>query len=550
MPDLLDRMPKLPDPAQMRQWDQGAVKFGIPEFTLMENAAQSALAVFRIIASPISGKRICLLAGSGNNGGDAACLARYLADSSAAAIVFYIRKPATGDIGAAARNFSLAISNLVPFLPLFPQTPKPLSLHIQDECTRHLGGAPQLLVDGLLGTGFHGQLNEKMLAAVNACNEIAELFACPTLALDVPSGLNAISGLPSPVCVKATATVAMAAAKPGLLLPHARQWTGLVYARPIGMPRVLEPERSATTRLLDGRILLNPHSPPANSYKNVFGHVFIFGGAHGMAGAARLTSLGCLRAGAGLVTACAPKADIDQIRGDHPEIMTQAVTGAQDAEWPETIPPSTLAAIKGASALVIGPGLGRGDDSVRFLNAFLNINGRPPTVFDADALTIMGENPEWRQYIRADDILTPHPGEAGTLLNEKSVDIQADRPLALRKLTSQFRAVCVLKGAGTLLAQGDGPVLLCPYDIPQLAIAGAGDVLSGCLGAHLALGEPAINAAALGVIGHAMAGLILARAWPNRGGLASDLANALAEVPQFVADQPTVPLFEGICPWP
>lgn len=546
MDAFLRELAPLPDGAEMKQWDQAAIEFGIPEKMLMENAGAAALAVAQELFGPLCGKRVCLFMGSGNNGGDAASLARLLCDCGASPYIYCVRAQAALS-GSAAWHTALALKDGARFYEL------PAGAGAEDFLLRFLKdshGLPDLIVDGLLGTGLASELRADMQARITMINSLAALLGCAVLALDIPSGLNSETGSPSPVAVQANATVTMAAAKRGLLEPRAAKWTGRLVCRKIGFPAAIQPGLPARFRLIAGECLCHPFPAPADSHKNTYGHVAVFGGANGLAGAAHLACAAALRAGAGLVTACAPAASLAQIKAGCPEIMT--IKATEGADWPTTLPEEIRGLLAKAGALVVGPGMGHGNGAALFLDALLGLPERPPAIIDADALVILAANPAILAKTDERDLLTPHPGEAGKLLGCTASQIQQDRPKALDRLCALAESVVVLKGAGTLIGQRRDLRLLSPYDLPGLAIGGAGDVLAGCLGALVASRRyqelSPISKAALGVAIHAMAGLYLSRQYPGRGFLASELADALCHASRFVkSQQKPVP---GLMPWP
>lgn len=544
-----EEAPLLPSAAEMREWDKAAINFGLPEIMLMENAGRQACQLLLEEAKPLSAPAVCLFMGSGNNGGDAACMARHLRDAGFLPVVFHLK--ALDKLGeAAAWHVKLARAAGVIFEPL-PADISPCSILARFRALT--GNFPCVLVDGILGTGFHGSLRPDLTSLVESVNGLARQAAF-LLALDIPSGLNADSGTPSPVAVRASATVTFAAAKRGMVLPCAREFTGALFERPISIPAVLKASLPASFRLLDGRALLIPPEKPAASYKNIYGHALVIGGAKGYSGAAHLASAAAIRTGAGLVTACAPAPSLPLIKNGWPEIMTLPASENSGTAWPDRISEPLKEAIKGASVLIIGPGMGRTKDSGRFLASLLAPGEAPPMILDADALMLIAKNRELAARLRPVDILTPHPGEAAALLGIKPKDAQADRFAALESLKDFSPAAVVLKGAGTLVGQRDLPSFICPYDIPQMAIGGAGDVLSGCIGALRGLeagsGYSALASACLGVARHAMAGLIMAARFPDRGARASDLADALAEAPACIAARYKEKPDRGLVPWP
>ena len=263
--DFCALLPPLPLPEEMRQWDADAAALGLSPAMLMENAGHAALDVLLGHCPDVAGAPVWLFMGSGNNGGDAACIARLLADRGALPLLFHAR-PLADVSGASALHLSLARANGVRTAPLAE-----LDAAIAGALAPG-GTPPRILVDGLLGTGFSGTLRPDMQAAIERVNALsARLPGCFVLAVDIPSGLDAVSGRPSPVAVRAHATVSLAAAKPGLVLPHAAPWVGALHVADIGMPAPVR--RPVRHYLLDGHALGALPEPAPETYKNRFGHV-------------------------------------------------------------------------------------------------------------------------------------------------------------------------------------------------------------------------------------------------------------------------------------
>lgn len=546
--DFRRLFPPLPLPDEMRRWDKEAMALGLPEELLMENAARAAFDVLRRYRPRLEGLRVWLLMGGGNNGGDAACLARHLLDAGAAPLVLHTR-PLAACKGACGKHVRVAKAAGVLFQRCRPGVFR---------AGAPAGAWPDILVDGLLGTGFSGTLRPDALEIVRAVNALP---GSPfVLALDIPSGLDARTGRPSPEAVRATATVSFAAAKPGLALPEARPWTGALHARGIGIPLAARRKAPCSVYALDGRCLAPLAGFLPGGFKNSYGHVLVAGGAPGMGGAAHLAARAALRAGVGLATATAPGAGIADIKNGWAEIMTLPL-GEADRQWPATLPHALTDLAGRCAALVTGPGMGRGEDAAQFLEALLLMEQRPPTVFDADALMLLARRPHLLARVTEADVLTPHPGEAAALLGCAAADVQAQRQEALQRLCALCRGVVVLKGAGTLVGQKTAPTLLCPYDVPQLAVGGSGDVLAGCIGGLLAsrfagveqnnpangILEPAHLLAGQGVALHALAGKSLADRWPARGNTPTAVADAL---PQALAACHAQTTEEDTLPWP
>jgi NAD(P)H-hydrate epimerase len=180
-----------------------------------------------------------------------------------------------------------------------------------------------------------------------------------------------------------------------------------------------------------------------------------------------------------------------------------------------------------ADVIVLGPGLGRGDEEEKLVADLLEVPRRPPMVIDADALFAISRRPGLLKHLTDRDILTPHPGEAAALLGTTVNDVQLDRVEALRSLTRNCPSVCILKGEGTLIGRRGEATVISPWSVPQLAVAGSGDVLAGLAAALLARRSDAMEAAAIAVWAHALAGLDLSQAFPMRGNTPQDIANAI-----------------------
>lgn len=552
----------LPTSEHMSRWDSKAQELGLPGTVLMENAARSA---FQLLLKefPDLGRRHCaLLVGSGHNGGDAVAIGRYLLEAGIP-VTAYLIKDASSYRGACAEQLTLA---------------QKLGLELCDVKELLLGHRHcDLLLDGLLGTGFTQPLRQDLCELIQKLNALSFTHV---VAIDIPSGLSADTGQPEPVALAASLTICMSATKKGLVLPCAKPLTGKVVAVPIGLPGCVRDTLPADTYLMAHKFGRLSSSMPSNSYKNTYGHVGIIGGGDiSHTGAAHLAARAALRAGAGLVSTIAKASTGERITRDLAEIMLCSLKELADT-WPKDIPQVLLELFPRLSSLVIGPGMGLGEDARDFLALILSRRPRPPMVVDADALMLLAQNPNLLCDLQDCDILTPHPGEAAALIGWTSKQVQQDRYAALESLTNLCPAVIVLKGAATLIGQKGVATLVSPWDIPSLAIGGAGDVLAGLLGALVAqkqdmtctltkafadspqgeyvrslytslstdelctqphtpsehfcdIPDQAVTLllAALGVSRHAQAALALVSRYPGRGALAHELADTLATLP-------------------
>lgn len=483
----------------------------------MESAGRGAFAVLEgALGGPpdgLVGLRALVLAGSGNNGGDAFVAARCLADAGARVLVLHTGAKKAYR-GAAATNLRLAqaMGLTLEYLP---------GRDLAALAAEHLG-RPDVIVDGLLGTGFSGVLRPAAQDWIEAVNHLGE--EAFVLALDVPSGLCGETGRPQPVAVMADATATFQAAKLGLAQPGAGDWTGEVHVVPIGIPGFIMRQAPARCALLTHGTGLMAPLPRKGMHKGRAGHVLVVGGSPGLTGAPLLAALGALRGGAGLATVACPAGLAHEIKAGQPDVMTLPLgTGPG---WSAAMAEDLAPRLGDFDALALGPGMGRDERTLEFLEALVEL-GPPPLVADADALFWLAGQPGLLDALGEPWMLTPHPGEAARLALMDTAQVQDDRLGAARLLADKFRTVAVLKGAGTVIAAPGGQAWLSPFDAPCLAVAGAGDVLCGLAASLLARGLDPARAACLAVYQHGLAGEMLEEDFPLRGALASDIATAL-----------------------
>ncbi|XPV74816.1 MAG: NAD(P)H-hydrate dehydratase [Desulfovibrio sp.] len=520
-----------PTPTKMHEWDTIAInKYKIPGRVLMENACREAFAVLAATYSKHSsastdaskfayppydtckifaGKSICILAGSGNNGGDGFGLARYLHDAGAA-VAIYHTAPLNTYKAETAANMRLARQLGIPLHRL--SKTKTIEFHKAD-----------IIIDALLGTGFSGELREATLHYVRSVNTIADrLFV---FSLDIPSGLNGLTGLPQPEAITAHATVTFENAKIGLLQPSATQYTGELHARAIGIPEAVKQEAPCDQHLITPEILRAATTTDSEMHKGTAGRVLIIGGSDSMAGAPSLAARGALRAGCGVVTTIVPKKVQPVTAQFLPEMMT--APAGTDAFWTEECVASVTPHLHNVQAVVIGPGMGREKEAEEFLRALLPALPKGlPKIIDADALFHLSNMPDELQKLDANTILTPHPGEMAMLAKESITKVQNNRLTTARKFCDSFSGILALKGAGTIV-QYKQKGYICSEVAANLATAGSGDVLTGVIASLLARKTPPLTATCAAVFWHAKAGQHIHASFPDRGNLASDIADVL-----------------------
>ena len=474
--------------AEVRATDRAAIDSGIPGYTLMTRAAQAALE-FALARFP-DARRWVFLCGGGNNAGDGFVLAKLAAERGIDIAVSTLLDPdrLVGDAATAFKDFRAAGLKSSPWAGA-------------------IGAAADLIVDGMLGSGLMRDVEGNYRDAVEAANA----HKAPVLALDIPTGLHGDDGRIMGCAVRADATITFVGVKSGLVLGHGPARCGDVGLADLGIPDDCRSGlQGVLRRLPEDAIRMALPRRPRDAHKGLFGPVVIVGGGPGMPGAVRLAGEAALRAGAGLVSVATHPSHHAQIVAGRPELMVHA------AETPADVDDL----LRRASAIAVGPGLGRSDWARTLLDGVLDA-GRP-LVIDADALNLLAG----RRLDRSDCVLTPHPGEAARLTGQSASNIQSNRLAALRELTDQYGATVVLKGAGSLVSAAAGLPWVCMAGNPGMASAGMGDALSGIIAALIGQGLTVEEAAVLGVDLHARAG-DAAAARGERGMLASDL---IAEV--------------------
>jgi NAD(P)H-hydrate epimerase len=486
----------------MRAIDRWAIEEqGIPGLDLMERAGAG---VAREVERLLPDGPVAVVCGKGNNGGDGFVVARLLRDAGREATVLLV-SPAQEIAGDARANLER-----LPGAGPLPISGLPDAL-----------ASSSVVVDALLGTGFQGEARGPVAEAIAAING-AQL---PVVSVDVPSGVDASTGVVRGSAVRASVTVTFHTAKPGLWIRPGKAYAGEVRVTDIGIPRGA-PAASSIGLIAPSVLELLPRREPAGT-KFSSGHVLIAGGSRGLTGAPRMTAAASMRAGAGYVTACVPESQQHVIAaGEPPELMTRALPDDGEGLTLEGVPIVLRAAERGG-ALALGPGLGRRDGAVSFARALAREAGLP-LVLDADGLNAHAGCLEDLAAREAPTVLTPHAGELGRLLALDSAEIERERLGHVRAAAAQARAVVVLKGDDTLIADSDGRVAVSPGGSPALATAGTGDVLTGVIATLLAQGLEPFAAATAGVWLHAAAGREAAmRLGAAEGVVASDVIAAL-----------------------
>jgi NAD(P)H-hydrate epimerase len=513
------------DARGMRAADAATIRSGTPSDELMESAAAGLCEELERVHP--GWRRIAVVCGPGNNGGDGLAAARLLFGMGKLVSVFSLTDPSAYR-GDARANLDRLRSTGVRIAPLDGRG-------AFGELRRVLADSDGV-VDALFGTGLSRPLSGNAAAAVRA------ILRCgrAVVAADLPSGVSSDGGAVPGVAVRAELTVAFGAAKLCHVLPPASGLCGRLAVAGIGIPRsALEAAARKVwlTETSDVRTLLPPR--PTESNKGDFGRLAVVAGSRGKVGAAILAARGALRAGAGLVTVCCAESIQDVVVGALPEAMTFGLPESGGA-LAESGARSLLRFLEGFDAALVGPGLGTAPGTVALLESLLSAASLP-VVADADALNAFARRPQFFAKRREATVLTPHPGEAGRLLATSARRVQADRLGSARALARRSRAVVVLKGAHTLVAAEGGEVGVNPTGTPLLATAGSGDVLAGAIAALLAGGLSPRAAAVAGTWLHGAAAERLARRLGDAGLLAHETADALPEARAALRTRPRRP---------
>ncbi len=479
--------------AEVREIERLAVEeAGLPGAELMDRAGTAAYRA--LVRRWPEVRRVTVVCGAGNNGGDGFVVARRAREAGCAVRVLLVGAP-----GRLGRDASAMLDAM-----------RGTGLECEPFSAPVLAG---VVVDALFGIGLSRPVGGAAAAAIDAMNAAG----APILAVDVPSGIDADTGSARGAAVRASLTVTFLAPKRGLLTGAGPDHCGCVECDTLGVPPSLLDRVPGGAERLDYDTLpahpcLGPR--PRAAHKGHHGHVLVVGGERGFVGAVRLSAEAAARVGAGLVSVATREAHATAVSAMRPEIMSHGVEN--EAAF------AVLA--DRATVIAVGPGLGRGSWGERMFASVLEY-ARGLLVVDADGLNHLAA--AGRAAPRRENwVLTPHPGEAARLLGTTSADVEADRFAAIAAIRARYGGVCVLKGAGTLVEAGDRPVGVCVNGNPGMGTGGTGDVLTGVIAGLAAQGAAPADAAAFGVCIHGKAGDLAARNG-ERGLLAGDLVAEL-----------------------
>jgi hydroxyethylthiazole kinase-like uncharacterized protein yjeF len=507
--------------ARMREIDRLTTdRYGIASLELMENAGRGVADYIAKRHSDLDRRRVVVLCGKGNNGGDGFVVARYLAARGARPSVYLLAAPedVTGDAGTNLDRWrKLGSVNAV-------TTAEALAA-IRPELA-----SADIVVDALLGTGLSGPARGLAAQAIDDVNRLA--VRAEVVAVDIPSGMPSDVFEPSGPTIRADATITFTAPKIGQLLPPNAELVGRLIVHEIGSPRELwEGDESLRLHWLEpGEFRSLALRRAANTHKGTYGHALIVAGSYGKSGAAALAGMGALRAGAGLVTVATPAPVLPIVAQTMPELMTEPLDATEkgtvafrvieSGRWRELL--------EGMTAVAMGPGLTTHPDTARFVRAAV-ADCPLPLILDADGLNAFAGSAGELKNRRGPLTLTPHPGEMARLVGGNAAQVQSRRLETALDAARAWNAFVVLKGFRTIVAAPDGRAFVNSTGNPGMATGGTGDVLTGMLAGLTAWfgAENWATVLGLGVYLHGLAGDMAAERRGEISLVATDLVRAL-----------------------
>ncbi len=502
---------KLLTPRQMKTIDELAItNVGIPGIVLMENAAIQTVMKASSMIGDKKEPSVTVVAGIGNNGGDAFAITRHLLSMGYAVSIFSMTDidNLTGDAltnGQILINLGMNIRVITGAESLE---------RLKKSCSES-----DLVIDGLLGTGINRDVDGLLSETIDIINNYSPLI----LSIDIASGVDGLTGKVRGNCINADATVTFHLPKVGMVQQPGAAYIGELSVADIGIPYALA-ENMDTPELMEkndikGMIPIRP----IVSHKGTFGRLLIIAGSQGMTGAAYLSALSAYRTGTGLVRLAVPNACIDPLTVMLPEAVFTCLP-----EQTNEIHDLIIKLIKEADAVLVGPGLSQTERTMQLLETIIE-NCNKPMVLDADALNLMSNNKLLMDKLRCEAIITPHPAEMARLTDMTTAGIQSDRIGIAKNFADEFGLTVVLKGAGTVIAANDGRTAINPTGNQGMATAGAGDVLAGVITSLLGQGLPPYEAAVAGAYIHGLAGDLATADIGAAGVMASDIANNISK---------------------
>jgi NAD(P)H-hydrate epimerase len=503
---------------EMQEMDRQAIEtHGIPGLELMENAGRGATdALLDQFADRIK-NGLAIICGKGNNGGDGFVMARYLADRHIDVTVYLLAK-ADKVKGNAAAN----LKRLAPLkIPVIEIPDEDAFLKIKSDISRF-----DLLVDAILGTGLTSDVRGFFKTVINFINDLNR-GGIPVFAVDMPSGLNSDTGQPCGTCIRAQGTATFALAKIGHYTYPGDAYTGKLKIIDIGIPSAVVEAVGPKQYLLSAeQIRAAFPQRSADTHKGQTGHLLVVAGSTGKTGAAAMTALSAMRAGAGLVTLGIADSLNPILETQVLEVMTAPLPECEHGILADIALEDITKLADGKSCLAIGPGIGQAAETRNLVEKIIS-QIDAPMVIDADGLNNIAGRTQLLKKRKAPTVLTPHPGEMARLIETSPAAVQQDRIACARNFAANFGVHLVLKGAATVIAHPDGSAYVNPTGNPGMASGGMGDVLTGVLAGFITQGFAPEAAAHAAVYLHGAAADTLAQTVGPIGYLAGELMNSI-----------------------
>jgi hydroxyethylthiazole kinase-like uncharacterized protein yjeF len=490
-------------PQEAVQLDRASQARGVGGDVLMERAGRAVARATADLLGGVYGRRAVVVCGKGNNGGDGLVAARHLARWGVEVAVHAIERP---DDMREPSSTNLR--------RLLTETDARLRTFSTRGLEREVSRA-DVVVDAIFGTGFRGMPEDEWAEAIETVNA----GDAPVVAVDIPSGVNGLTGSADGAAVRADLTVTFGAAKVGVVLLPGAELAGAVRVVDIGFPDDLVPATTGLTEPDDVAARLPTRA--ADGHKKASGTLVIVAGSSGITGAVALIARAAMRAGAGYVFVAVPASILPVVQGKLTETVFLALPETSDGTVAQDALDVVMQTLSGAHALALGPALTTNDETRSFVRTLVR-ESPVPLVLDADGLNAFAGDAGGLADRKAEAVLTPHIGEYARLVGAGA----NDRIAAARILSTRARAVALLKGSRTVVADPSGMVRINPTGSPVLATAGTGDVLTGVIGGLLARGLEPFDAAWAGAYLHGLAGILAGRA-TGEGTMAGDIPDLL-----------------------
>jgi len=497
---------------QMQELDRKAIEtYRIPGIVLMENAGRGAAEEILKAFPDLQKKKVAIVAGKGNNGGDGFVIARHLTNCGVPVKVFLLTEPKALR-GDAETNYYIfhRMKGEILSVPSSKDYQK-----VKKDFER-----ADLLIDAIFGTGLDAEVRGYYREVIDHLNTLHQ----PIAAIDIPSGLNADTGKPFGTAVRATLTLTFGLPKLGLLISPGVDYVGTLKVIDIGIPRNLVEEEKIQTYLLEREEIRKWLSVPRrpDTHKGDYGHLLVIAGSVGKTGAAAMVCEAALRMGAGLVTLAIPKSLNPIMEMKLTEVMTEPLPETPKQTLSLRAYSSILRLCENKRAVVIGPGLGTYKETQTLILKLVKALDIP-LVIDADGLNALATQAKFLPATNRSLILTPHPGEMARLIRGTVKEIQENRIGVSRSFSQVNHVYLALKGYRTLIVTPRGETYINPTGNSGLATGGTGDVLSGMIGGLLCQGFDILPSLQASVFLHGLAGDEVARELGEKSLVATDL---------------------------